>query len=158
MLPIIPLHIQNALGSGSAQEQLTDYRSTEEIPEVPSGVRSSYRTPANRATGIDVFRRYADGTLDIEYAKHKVVDMIHKVKEGAYLTEWEKCILCCCYPDVFFLMDHDIAADMLRITMRVSPAEMLAIAQAVSAFLAEEMNYNAGLGGGSVPGRSSTRA
>ena len=154
----IPFHIQKALSGGSPEEALTDYRQTEPATMVVSGVTSSYRTPANRATGNDVFRRYQDGALDISYAKDKVVDMIHAVKDGHSITEVEKCILTCCFPEVFYFVDPDVAANLMRINLRITPQEMVAIAMAVAAHLSEEANYNAGMGGGSVPGRGTSRA
>lgn len=153
----MPLHIQKALSGGSPEEQLTDYRPTEPMVTVTSGVHSSHRTPSDRAHGNDTFRRYADGTLDIEYAKHKVLDMVHKVRDKHPLNNIEQCILTCCFPEAFYYMDPDVAANIRAIALRVTPREMLAIAMAVSSHLAEEMNYNAGKGGGSTPGRSQTR-
>lgn len=154
----IPLHLQKALSGGSAEESLTDYKQTESTVSVQGGVVSSYRTPADRTSGNDTFRRYPDGTLDVEYAKHKVVDMLHRLKDGQPLTELEKCILTCCFPAATPFMDAGVADNLRAVNLRIAPEEMLAISMKVASHLAAEMNYNAGQGGGSVPGRDLTRA
>jgi len=134
----------------------TDYQ-----PEVLAGsletIDPMYRTPDNRNIGCVAFRRYPDNSLDFDAAKNLVVDAIHKAKELVPLTNLEELILSVAFPDAFQFVDPTLASQLSRVNLRLSPMEIMTIRDLVSAHLKAEMNFNAGLGGGSVPGRAVTR-
>lgn len=142
--------------SGGRAGEGTDYVPTE--PELTARMEPQYRTPMDRVNGNEVFRRYPNGDLDLEAAKHVVVDVIHKVKDKSPLTELEKLILGCLYPMMFAFVDPRLAAQLSMVQLRLAPWECAMICQAVDAHLIAEMNYNAGIGGGGDPGRTQARS
>jgi len=163
-LPRLPLNLQKAFSGGSAGEELSDYKSAEPetVPEYPTGVVATYRAPADRVNGNSVFRRYPNASLDIDYAANKVIDMIHRVQESdnssGFLTNQEELILSVVFPRVFCFVDEAMLDHMREVNLRITMDEAVLVAMKVSAHLKEELNYNAGTGGGSVTGRSNTRA
>ncbi|NJL53706.1 hypothetical protein HC928_00275 [bacterium] len=121
-------------------------------------MQPTFNAPVGRENGNHVFRRYPNGNIDIEDAKNTVVDIIVKVKDGLQITDLEKTILGCMFPLMFPFVDTRLQEPFMRVQLRLAPWEMALICDKVTAHLAEVMNYNAGLGGGSVPGRSSSRS
>jgi len=120
-----------------------------------------YRTPFNdrtiapRNNGCTVLRRYPDGRLDIAYVANKVIEIFHKMKDGGNTTEMERAIMCMALPKAFGkLIDSKIAQTMTKLTKD----ERLLLALYLDKHRREELNWNAGQGGGSVPGRGSTRS
>lgn len=137
----------------------TDFVSDLDVATVPAGVQSNYRVPEGRINGNKMFRRYLNGSLDTEHACHQVIDAIHRAKNKiAPLNSQEVVALQVMFPMSF---DGDVDPTMVEAVASVNldllPEERQLIRLKVSAHLAEEMNYNAGNGGGSVPGRSQTR-
>ena len=163
-LPRLPINLQKALSGGTADDELTNYKqeAPETVPVQPPGVVSSYRAPTDRVNGNQVFRRYPDGSLDIDYAANKVIDMVHRVKESdnssGFLTNQEELTLSVCFPRLFNFVDISLLDRMREVNLRITADEAVLVAMKVSAHLKEELNWNAGSGGGSVPGRSTTRA
>ena len=159
--------LKSQVGSASSgpgwagQREGTDYRPGEESAyNVAPGVRPSYRTPPERVNGNPMFRRYPDGKLDVAYAVHQVVDALHRVKESGghdQLNSLEKIALSVLFPMSFQYVDPGMAPAVASVQLRLGPAELLMIREAVGGHLAEEANWNAGRGGGSVPGRHVTR-
>lgn len=138
-------------------EEETLAKSTSYRPGVQH--RCEYRAPQqdpnlNRNAGCTPLRRYPDGRLDIEYVAQQVVDFIHKAQNGGNLTAFEKAILSLILPGHFQLVDHKIASTMARIT----DEEKMLVSMRVMKHVHEELNYNAGRGGGSVPFRHVTRS
>jgi hypothetical protein len=120
-----------------------------------------YRTPHNDRTvmprndGCTHLRRYADGRLDVPYVCGKIIEIIHKMKDAGHVTEFEKALLAMALPHAFQkLIDEKIAKTMTKL----SSQERMMLGLYLSQHLREELNWNAGLGGGSVPGRGSTRS
>ena len=107
-----------------------------------------------RNAGITYARRYPNGRLDVPYVAHKVITIAHKAKDSGKLNGDEKALLSLVLPGIFPLMDAKIAGTMFRMT----DEERLMVAMAVRQHMAEEVNWNAGHGGGSVPGRSTSRS
>lgn len=145
----------------SAGQELgaTDFKVTEDdYMNLPAEPVSSYRTPVERVNGNVMFRRYLDGRLDMDYAVGKVLEAVHKLKEGVILSEQEKVALSVVYPTVFTYVDAGVVDSVRSVNLKLSLEETALIALKVAAQLAEELNWNAGLGGGSVPGRSETVA
>jgi hypothetical protein len=120
-----------------------------------------YRTPHNDRTimprndGCTMLRRYPDGRLDIPYVCGKVIEIIHKMKDAGHVTQFEKALLALALPKPFQkLIDTKIAKTMTKL----SNEERMLLGLYLSQHLKEELNWNAGMGGGSVPGRGSTRS
>ena len=85
----------------AGQREGTDYREEEVVYKVPAGVQSSYRTPADRVNGNQLFRRYTNGSLDVKWAMHQVVDALHRAKESGghdQLNSLEKVALSVLFP------------------------------------------------------------
>ena len=128
----------------------TSYRpgSTHNLP-----VRNQH-DDLGRNTGITYARRYPNGKLDIKYVAGKIINIIHKARDGGKLLDDEKALLTVVLPGIYPLMDAKIAGTMFR----MSDEEKLLLALYLKQHLAEELNYNAGRGGGSVPGRHVTQS
>lgn len=136
----------------------TDYVPEQLAGQVPSGVVSSYNAPVNRENGNAVFRRYPNGDLDLENAKHIILDLLHLAKDKHPLTEMEKLILGCMLPQLFPFVDARLVIPMMTTQLRITPMECAVVADLVAAHLKAEMSYNAGIGGGGDEGRSTTRS
>jgi hypothetical protein len=108
----------------------------------------------NRNEGCTPLRRYPNGTLDHKYVAHQVIDVLHKMKDGGNVTDFERALLTLVLPGKFKeLIDPKIAQTMTKL----SNDERMMLGIMVEQHLREELNWNAGAGGGSVPGRSSSR-
>lgn len=108
----------------------------------------------NRNEGCTPLRRYPNGILDHKYVAHQVIDIIHKMKDSGNVTDFERALLTLVLPGKFKeLIDSKIAQTMTKLTID----ERMMVGLLVEQHLREELNWNSGLGGGSVPGRSSTR-
>jgi hypothetical protein len=138
-----------------------DYREELTVATVLPGVQHSYRTPAGRVSGNDVFRRYTNGSLDLDYACAKIVQALHLAKDGGgvdVLNGVDKIVLSVLFPTSFDTVGSQMAGHVAHVQLRITPEEVQMLRMKVAAKLAEELNWNAGMGGGSVPGRSSTRS
>jgi hypothetical protein len=152
----VPIHLRqdkDKVSKAVAIDQ-TSYR-----PGVthPVEYRNQYldRTITARNTGCTVLRRYANGVLCFDYVAQEIISLINKVKDRGKLTGYEKAILALVLPKPFGkLMDSKIAQTMTKLTND----ERMVLAHMVAAHLQEVKNYNAGMGGGSVPGRGETRS
>jgi hypothetical protein len=145
----------------AGQREGTDWRPGEETAyQVPPGVKPQYRTPSDRVNGNQMFRRYPNGALDVAYAMHQVVDALHRVKESGghdQLNSLEKVALSVLFPMSFDYVPPGMAPAVASVQLRLSPMELMLIREAAARHLSEELNWNAGRGGGSVPGRHVTR-
>jgi hypothetical protein len=113
------------------------------------------RTILPRNEGCTPLRRYPNGTLDHKFVAQQVIDTIHKMKDGGNVTDFERALLTLILPSGFkSLIDPKIAQTMTKLTTD----ERMLVSIIVEQHLREELNWNAGRGGGSVPGRSSTRS
>ena len=107
-----------------------------------------------RNEGCTPLRRYPNGTLDHKYVAHQVIDVVHKMKDGGSVTDFERALLTLVLPGKFKeLIDSKIAQTMTKL----SNDERMMIGLLVEQHMREELNWNAGMGGGSVPGRGSSR-
>jgi uncharacterized protein YqcC (DUF446 family) len=109
---------------------------------------------ADRPTthAMSMIRRYPDGTLDYQWAKNIIIDAIHKMQYPNSLLPTEMALISVVFPDKFKVMEPMQA----NILTQFSDTEKYKVRGIVEAQLKEELNYNAGRGGGSVEGRSST--
>lgn len=120
----------------------------------------TYRHPAqnpslNREDGNTPLRRYPNGRLDVDYVAGQVIDVIHKAENAGNLTNFEKAILTLILPGHFQLIDPQIAAAFTHPPL--TDEEKLLLATRVMRHFNEELNWNAGQGGGSVPFRHVTK-
>lgn len=147
-------------GISGQSHEATDYSNTE-VVGVISGPQATYRTPPDRMIGNVFFRRYINGALDLRYAVDKVVDALHRCKDGGgidQLNNEEKTALGVLFPMQFATVDNSMIMQVASVQLKISLMEMDAIRQAVAAHVQEELNYNAGRGGSSAPGRHQTRS
>lgn len=144
----VPLHLR---ANEDKLAKSTSYRPgiTHKVP----GSRNQHDA-LGRNAGITYARRYPNGKLCVEFVAQQVVDAVHKAKDSGMLTGDEKALLSLILPGFFPLMDAKIAGTMFRMT----DEERLLVALKVKQHMAEELNWNAGRGGGSVPGRSTSRS
>lgn len=141
----------------AGQKMSTDYSKELDLATVSRDTQE-YRVPSDRASGNQFFRRYLNNLLDVDHAKHQVLEALHKVKDSGgvdVLNSQEKTVLSLLFPGQFAL---DVPSEMMAVQFRLSPEEVQMVRHAVAAHLAEEMNWQGGMGGGTVPGRSQTRA
>lgn len=97
-------------------------------------------------------RRYPNGELDYRWVMNTVVDAIHKAEAGMYLTPVEESLLTLFFPLKF----KKVEAAQAEIRTQLSKTEKAYLEEMIERHIKEEMNYNAGRGGGSVEGRSRT--
>lgn len=151
-LPRVPLNYRRGSEEvvAKAVESATSYRpgDTHKVE-----YRTGY-TEKDRNEGCTPLRRYPNGMLDHKFVAHQVIDVLHKMQDGGNVTDFERALLTMILPGKFKeLIDSKIAQTMTKLTTD----ERMMIAIIVEQHLREELNWNTGLGGGSVPGRSSTR-
>lgn len=138
----IPLNLQKGFNGTSYRDGIT--HKTE--------VRTPQDDGLDRNLGCTPLRRYPDGKLDIDYVAHQVIDIVHAAKNGKALTEFDRALLSLILPKQFQLTHPKIAGTMAKL----SNDEIAAVGLKVMAHFGEELNWNAGNGGGSVPFRSTT--
>lgn len=128
--------------SSSAGQQLgaTDYKPNQEAV-YPAQMTPQYRTAPDRVNGNVIFRRYVDGTLDVEYAKHQIIDAIHKVRDHVPLNSMEEAALSCCFPRTFSFIDPGVQESVRTVNLKISLLESMMVAQAVALHLAAEIEY-----------------
>ena len=93
--------------------------------------RPPVRAPDNRpGVGARVFRRYTDGTLDLEGARHAVLDVLWKLRDRTELTPIERAIAAVVLPE------DDDAPPAVELTLgRLSDEERRRLTAAVAAHL-----------------------
>jgi len=124
------------------------YRKNKKIDWKPK-IKDDYSWTA----GNDVFRRYANGQLDLPYACQKIFEALERAQYGGPLNGVEAAALSIVVPGAEKLVDSGIA----NTTVRVSDQEKAALKLMFMTKYREAINWNVGLGGGSVSGRSVTR-
>lgn len=97
-------------------------------------------------------RRYPNGALDYSWATNLVLDAIHKAETDMYLTPVEESLLTVVFPLKF----DKVEAAQAEIRTQLSKTEKGYLKDMIEAKLKEQLNYNAGRGGGSVSGRTRT--
>lgn len=132
------LDVQKSV-SGDQNQHHIDFKVTEHAYE--AHMAPSYRTPHDRENGNEMFRRYPNGTLDVEYAGMKVVEALHKARDGAPLTGVEQAALSCCFPSTFRFVDSSVATSVSLVTLRLSPEEHAQISRYVANHLLKEMEF-----------------
>ena len=115
---------------------------------------SQYKVPnATWMPGNSILRRYANGTLDVDYAVAKVFECLDKLQNGATMLPGDQALLALVIPGMAGVQVPGAhAATMIRL----SPEEKMQIRVLVGAERQEMLNWNAGLGGGSTRNRTTT--
>jgi len=135
----------------------TDYNQTESAPV--EDMHPQFRAPRDRNLGNVLFRRNIDSSLDMQAAKHVVVDAVHRACDSTdALNDLDKMVLSVFFPGVYMFVDAGLVDSMASVHMRLAPHEIDAVRFLVAAHLKAEMSYNAGLGGGGDPGRLAVRS
>ena len=135
-----------------------DYVNDTTVPSIPAYVTPSYRTPPDRVSGNRFFRRNLDGSLDMENARNVVVDAIHRFKQkNIPVGTQEAVVLSVIFPGIFCEgVDPLMAAAVGAVQLDLIPEEVAMLRILVARHFAEEINWNAGQGGGTVDGRNQT--
>jgi hypothetical protein len=147
-------------GIAGQRKGATDFSEAQTVAHI-SRPTATYRTPVDRVNGNEFFRRYIDGSLDLSYCVAKVVDAIHRAKDSAtanQLNTEEETALSILFPMQFNYIDSGMVLTVSAVQMKLTPLETIEVRRAVAAHLQEELNYNAGMGGSSAPGRHQTRS
>lgn len=156
----VPQNSELLAKSAGADKPTTDYSEDPSLAIFTEYGPVETRYPVGRVDGNPLFRRYTDGSLDVMYAVHKVVDAIHAIRDSGgadVLGPVDRMALSVLFPYSFAYVDSGMLSHVATVQLRLSPMEVEMIRARVASHLAEEMNWNAGRGGGSVPGRSTTR-
>lgn len=133
---------RHRLQKGTTNDSVTDYKQSTSVPV--GHVSADYQAPAGRTLGNTVFRRNINGELDYDYAKHVVVDCIHKQKDDALqLTDLERLILSTFFAPVFNYVDPAVVAKMRVIQFRLNDLEIQKVSMLVADHLMREMQYAA---------------
>jgi hypothetical protein len=153
------LELLKSMGADySSVKDKIDYVNDVDVATLPPGVNSSYRTPLDRSSGNKLFRRYLNGVLDMDYACQVVIDAVHRFKQKDIpVYPLERVALQVLFPGHFGDdVDALMAPSVAGVQLDLLPEEQAIIRARVAMHLAEEINWNAGYGGGSVAGRSQT--
>tara|TARA_R110002051_G_scaffold233232_1_gene294808 strand:+ start:397 stop:762 length:366 start_codon:yes stop_codon:yes gene_type:complete len=89
-----------------------------------------------------VFRRYANGLLDYNYACAKIFEALDKARDHIALTEFEKAVLSIIVPGIVKVGEPPSAVAMTKV--RLAPEETAKLQLLVAARKSENINYRAG--------------
>ena len=142
-----PLHMQNTdlAKSSMANPSYESFRPN--VIHEPQYVEMDDRSSTH---AMSMMRRYPNGELDYQWAVGVIMDAIHKAERNMYLTPVEEALLTVVFPLKFKITEPQQA----EIRTKLSSTEKSDLKEIVEAQIKEELNYNAGRGGGSVPGRT----
>ncbi len=142
----VPLNFQNP-AIAKADKVNPSYKVTQNHPV-------NYKDMDDRPSihAMSRMRRYPDGKLDYNWAAQIIIDAIHKAEYNGYLTPLEESMITVVFPIKFRKTEPAQA----EVRTQLSRSEKEWLREYVEAQLKEELNYNAGRGGGSVPGRKRT--
>lgn len=100
---------------------------------------------------MSLIRRYPNGELDLIWAANHIIDALRLMEDHPEaVTPLQDALLTVVFPMKFRKMEPRQA----EVRTKLSKSEKESLAEYVKAHLAEVTNYNAGRGGGSVPGRT----
>lgn len=150
--PRVPLHWQNTdITKADSKYKNPSYESAR-----PNQIHeSNYEAMDERPSSMhdqSRIRRNVNGELDYNWVMNTILDSIHKAETGTYLTPIEESLLTVFFPLKFSKVEEAQS----EIRTQLSRTEKKYLKEMLEAHLKEELNYNAGRGGGSVPGRSRT--
>ena len=147
--PRVPLNMQHG-GLEKAVKKNPSYESARDN-EIH---KPNYKDMDDRPSMAEAsrIRRYPNGQLDYNWTLLAIVDAMHKAENGMNTTSLEDSLLTVFFPIRF----PKVEPKQAEIRTQLSRSEKAYLKDMVEAHLKEELNYNAGRGGGSVPGRSRT--
>lgn len=147
--PRVPLNVQNPELAKSLHENAS-YESFR--PNIVHPVQ--YKEMEDRATVAPEFRvrRYPNADLDVEWTANQIIDAMHDVEYNNVILPIQAALLTVVFPGKYRQMEPQQA----EILTQLSASEKDAVKEFVEAQMKAELNWNAGVGGGSVPGRSKT--
>lgn len=115
---------------------------------------SKYKVPNNSwLAGNSILRRYANGALDYSYAVGKIFECLDKLKDGGQMLPGDQALLSLVMPG---LEKVKVPGAMAATMIKISDEEKMKLRLLVNAQRNEMLNWNAGMGGGSVPMRTTT--
>lgn len=143
----MPLNFQDHFIEKAVDKTSPSYRETIHHPV-------NYKEMEGRPTthAMSRIRRFTDGKLDFNWAAQTIIDAIHKAEYNGYLTPLEESLIAAVFPLKF--KKTEVAQGEIRTQLSRSEKEYLK--EYVNSHLKEELNWNAGRGGGSVEGRKRT--
>lgn len=149
--PKIPLHMQSEDVRKTAKQN-PSYESFRDNKVHPTAQYNNMWEEDNRPSthAMARMRRYPDGKLDYEWAALTVVGAVQKAEEGYYLAPVEESLLTVVFPMKFRMVDPQMA----DVRTKLSRSEKAFLREIVEGKLKEQLNWNAGYGGGSVSGRT----
>lgn len=100
---------------------------------------------SSSVAGMALFRRYANGQLDVMHAANKIIDAIHHATVNNVLTDLEEAMIAVVFPEA---VENPLAARQGDIYLKISSSEKAQIKQLVQKQLHDEASWAAGRGGG----------
>lgn len=149
--PRVPLHLQDPEIAKAAAKASPSYESFRKDQIFKPQYKEMENRPSTHA--MSMIRRNPDGTLDHNWAKNVIVDAIHNAATPHAILPVHLALLQVVFPGKYRNMEPQQA----EILSQLSATEKAKLKDMVEAHLKEEENWNAGQGGGSVPGRHITR-
>lgn len=146
--PRVPLNMQRNLSKAKPSQINPSYESARPNEIFPETYGPMIGRPSTHAMAW--MRRYPDGTLDFQWALNVLIDAVKKAEYNHYLTPLEESMINVIFPNSYPSSPEGIA----DIRTQLSRTEKRTLKEMAEAQFKEELNYNAGEGGGSVPGRS----
>jgi hypothetical protein len=147
--PKIPLTVQYP-GLAKAIGENPSYESFRENVIHPANYSNMEGRPSTH--GMSRIRRYPNGRLDFVWAANLVINAVKQAEKNEPMTDLEESFLTVLFPVKFSKKEPAQA----EINTQLSSGEKEHLREYVTAHFAEELSYNAGQGGGSVPGRTRT--
>lgn len=148
----MPVHMIPGNSDLLKAQRHDDYRSSDFGAEesAPSAdMRAQFRAPADRANGNVVFRRYPDGSLDLEYAADIVMEVVERVRTSNGtdpLTHQDHAIVGCVFPPVFAPhVDHSLIASIRSVNLRITDLECMMIAMKCAQRIAAIAGFRSGV-------------
>lgn len=113
--------------------------SAAQVPSYP--VAFNEFAPPGRADGCPIFRRYADGVLDVEYAATKVIDALHAAGECAPLDKTQQDALSCLFPASFAYVDSMLLGHVMMVSLKITAKEAAMVALRVADHIRHEVQF-----------------
>ena len=147
--PKIPLTVQNP-DIVKARGENPSYQSFRANETHPCNYSKMEDRPSTH--GMSRMRRYPNGQLDFIWAANVVIDALKKAEKNEPMTDLEESFLTVLLPIKFTRKEPNQA----EVNTQLSASEKEFLREYINAHFAEEQNWNAGEGGGSVEGRTRT--
>lgn len=155
----IPLHLQNADIAKAAAKGSDSYEAFRpNVVHQPRYANKDFEEERATVAPQNRMRRYPNGQLDVKWAANQIIDAIHATEfngttgdpnvGSASLIPLQVALLTVIFPAKYRKMEP-MQAEILT---QLSDTEKDMLSAIVNKQLADEQAWNAGQGGGSVPG------